>query len=64
MKGVKVLLEVQGSCSGVMIKGKNGCVVGKGCLCRGRGGGKVSGIDEVEERSEDTALWEAGVDWG
>jgi hypothetical protein len=31
MKGVKVLLEVNGSCSGVMIGGKNGCVVGKGC---------------------------------
>jgi hypothetical protein len=31
MKGVKVLLEVQGSCSGVMIGGKNGCVLGKGC---------------------------------
>jgi hypothetical protein len=31
MKGVKVLLEVQGSCSGVMIGCKNGCVFGKGC---------------------------------
>jgi hypothetical protein len=61
MKGVKVLLEVQGSCSGVMIGGKNGCVVGKGCQCCGRGGGKVSGIDEIEERSEDTALRDAGV---
>jgi hypothetical protein len=31
MKGVKVLLEVQGGCSGVMIRCKIGCVVGKGC---------------------------------
>jgi hypothetical protein len=61
---VKVLLEVLGSCSGITVGSKNGCVIGKGCYSCGRGGGEVSGVNEIEERSEDTVLWDAGVNWG
>jgi hypothetical protein len=56
LDGVKVGLEVEGSCCGVTVRSEDGSVISKGCRGGQRGGWEVSGVEEVEERPENTAL--------